>query len=298
MLHPYLQTLSEAAQSSAEPPLRSLEPAAARARVAALKRGVADPDPRIRVRDTEIAGIRVREYVPMVDRIAGTAIYAHSGGWVLGDLDGPDAMLRRMSLLTGLRYLSVDYRLAPEHPHPAALDDVETVLEHAGDGPLVLHGDSAGGNLAAVVAARHADSVALQVLVYPVTDCDLSRPSHSEVQPPGFLAEGDMQWFWDLYIPDPDERGGPDASPLRHVSAHLPPAVIVTAQYDPLRDEGLAYAQALREAGVECEHIHADDCTHGFIQMVGALPPADDTVAAVAAHVRQRVTGSARPEPI
>ncbi|WP_207021540.1 alpha/beta hydrolase [Phycicoccus sp. DTK01] len=234
--------------------------------------------------DLVIAGVDVREYTPVDRETDLVVVYAHSGGWVLGSLETADALVRRLSSLSGAKYVSVGYRLAPEHPHPAALDDLEAVLL-ATPGPVVLHGDSAGGNLCAVLAQRHPGRVRGQILVYPVTDWDPSRPSHREASPHGFLDAADMSWFWELYAPDPAVRTGPGCAPLRHIGPNPVPALVVTAGVDPLRDEGVAYASALRDAGGDVVHHHLEDCAHGFLSMLGRLDRADDTTALIASWV-------------
>ena len=212
-------------------------------------------------------------------------VYYHGGGWVLGTVDQFDALGRRLAARTGCAVVLVDYRLAPEHRYPAAVEDAWTALEWtaahleeiAGDSvPLIVAGDSAGGCLAAVVAQRAREvgpEIALQVLVYPVTDCDLDRGSYLEPENQLIVGRDTMTWFWDLYAPDPAVRSRPDASPLRAASlAGLPPAVVLTAQYDPLRDEGEAYAERLAQEGVRVEHRHFDDQMHTFFMLGDALP--------------------------
>jgi acetyl esterase len=294
MLHPVLRSISTAAREASLPPLRTLAPAAARVRIAALRRAAPGVLASVVVEDLIIDGVRVRSYRPAAVEPPATVVYLHSGGWVLGGLDAPDPMLRRMTAETGLRYLSVDYRLAPEHPFPGALEDVATVLQHltAQAVPFVLHGDSAGANLAAVAAASYRDDARLLMLllVYPVTDCDLTRPSYRQAVPEGFLEVKDMEWFWSLYAGDRD-RSDPALSPLRGDLAGLPPTLVVTAEYDPLRDEGIEYARKAAAAGVAVTHWHIDDCAHGFIQMTGMLDRADQTIDRMAAVVRRVVGG-------
>ncbi len=173
--------------------------------------------------------------------------------------------------------VSVDYRLAPEHRFPAAVDDAvaatrwaaEHMTELSGNGRLAVGGESAGGNLAAVVALRARDEggpdIHFQLLAYPVTDCDLTRASYLE-NGEGYLLERDtMRWFWDHYCPDPEHRRHPDASPLAAEDlSNLPPALVLTAEFDPLRDEGEAYASALQAAGGQAEAVRFDGLVHDF----------------------------------
>ena len=212
-------------------------------------------------------------------------VYYHGGGWVLGALDQFDALARRLAERTGCAVVLVDYRLAPEHRYPTAVEDALTALhwtaanleEIAGSAvPLIVAGDSAGGCLAAVVAQRSREAgpeIALQVLVYPVTDCDLDRASYLEPENQLLVSRDTMAWFWDHYAPDPSVRTSPDASPLRaRTLAGLPPAVVLTAEYDVLRDEGEAYAQRLAQDGVRVEHERFDGQMHGFFMLGDILP--------------------------
>jgi acetyl esterase len=201
--------------------------------------------------------------------------------------------------------VSVDYRLAPEHVFPAAADDAYDALVWAAsaDGlaagrPVVVAGDSAGGNLAAVSALRARDcggpATVLQVLVYPVVDCDLDRRSYREHDGDELIVNRrDMIWFWDHYLPDPAERVNPYASPLRASSlTGLPPAYVVTAEHDPLRDEGFAYADRLRAARVPVEHRHYGSQIHGFFMFTGVLDDADKAAADVGSAIRSAVEGN------
>ena len=239
-----------------------------------------------RLIDGEGPRIRLRVYRP--HGLTGTApaiVYYHGGGWVVGDLDTHDASCRVLAVASNTVVVSVDYRLAPEDPHPAGLHDCIAAYQWvAGNGDelsvdgnaVAVMGDSAGGNLAAVVAlmAREldcADPVA-QGLVYPATD--LANESHSvELFAEGFfLTRESMHWFRDQYLPDPAMRPEPTVSPLLadDLSAAAP-ALVWTAGFDPLRDEGLAYAERLAKAGVPTSYHCYDDLVHGFFGM-GSLP--------------------------
>jgi acetyl esterase len=226
-----------------------------------------------------------------------TVLWMHGGGWVIRDLDSHDPMCRLLARESGCEVIAVDYRRAPEHPFPAALEDSWDALgwaaaQRAGR-PLVIGGDSAGGNIATVCAVRARDRggppLALQVLVYPVTDCDFTRPSYEEHghPPNAFLTIDEMRWFWGHYIPDPAARTDPEASPLRAADlSQLPPAVVLTAGIDPLRDEGIAYAEALRAAGVLVFRHHYDDMFHGFFTLVDLLERSNEAVAQVGGEIR------------
>lgn len=215
-------------------------------------------------------------------------LFYHGGGWVIGDLDTHDATARALALASGAAVLSVDYRLAPETPFPGPLDDchdaVLWAVENAADlgidpARLAVAGDSAGGNLAAAVALRLRDeggpALAHQLLIYPVTDADFTRVSYAENGGGNyFLSTQMMQWFWNHYVGD---CGNPHplAAVLRaHDLSGLPPATVIVAEYDPLRDEGLAYADALAAAGTPVECMTAPGMIHGFFSMFEAVPDA------------------------
>jgi acetyl esterase len=243
-------------------------------------------------------GIPVRVYRPATDsetsdEPAPGVLYFHGGGWVLCDLDSHDGMCRRVANELGAVVVSVDYRLAPEHKFPAAIDDAYAALvwlaDHAdalGIDParLVVAGDSAGGNLAAVVAQMSRDrggpALAFQLLVYPVIDSSADRndrPSRSENAVGYFLTLAQMEWYRDQYLPDDDAGEDPLVSP--HLAASLsdlPPACVVTAEMDLLRDEGEYYGHALEAAGVAVTVYRAPGMFHGFFNMDAALEGAKD----------------------
>jgi acetyl esterase len=222
--------------------------------------------------------IPVRVLVPL-QGARGVIVYYHGGGWVIGTIDEFDTLARKLAERTSCAVVLVDYRLAPEHRYPAAVDDSYAALEWAAgrlvaitgkaDVPLIVAGDSAGGNLAAAMALRARDrngpAIALQVLVYPVTDTDFDRPSYAEADNQLILTREAMVWCWDHYAPDASRRGEPDASPLRAADlAGLPPAVVLTAEHDVLRDEGEAYVDRLKEAGVPVDFKRHAGQMHGF----------------------------------
>lgn len=216
-----------------------------------------------------------------VDRPRGVIVYLHGGGWVIGSLDQCDHLGRLLATRTGCTVVLVDYRLAPEHPHPAAVEDAWAAVRWAADrfagGPLIVAGDSAGGNLAAVVAQRAGErggpEIAAQVLVYPVTDHDVDNATYTDPENQLLLSRASMMWFWNHYAPDHVDRSSPSASPLRAESlAGLASAIVLTAEHDPLRQEGEEYARRLRNAGVPVEHRRFEGQMHGFFTMVGVLP--------------------------
>lgn len=242
---------------------------------------------------TADASVPVRRYRPSGRTPApGRIVYVHGGGWVLGGLNESDHLCRHLAHLSGLEVVSVDYRLAPEHPFPAALDDVDSVLAHesadAPPGGIVLVGDSAGGNLVAAVARRARDrgasGVRLQVLVYPAVDPTMATPSYRRHGDDSYLVSAlDMRWFWEQYVPDPALRRSPDAGPIQAESLRdLPPALVLVAEYDVLRDEALAYADRLADDGVDVTVDHYDTMIHGFFPMVDRLAAARRAVESVA----------------
>ena len=306
-LHPQVQAFIDEADPS-RPKLYELEPVAARAQAAGAA-ALIGPGPAVAsVRDVGIpAGdvtIPARVYGPAGSQ--GTIVWFHGGGWVIGGLDTHDAMCRTLANAAHCTVVSVAYRLAPEHPFPAPLDDAWAALLWASaeypSAPLVVGGDSAGGNLAAVCALRSRDrggpALALQVLVYPVTDHDLATASYIERGGEDtMLSRRSMKWFWDQYVPDPADRANPEASPLRAPDlSGLPAAVVVTAEYDPLRDEGRAYAQRLRDAGVTVTADHYQDMAHPFFAFVNVFERSNEAVERVAERIRAAVT-SAAPAP-
>ncbi len=304
-IHPQAQQLLDGKAASGAPPTWESTPEEVRAGVA-LNRDLIGPGPHVAsVRDIVIpgqaGGIPARVYSP-APGAPGVVVYYHGGGWVIGSIDDWDASCRALAVASGCDLVSVDYRLAPEHVVPAAVDDAYDALVWAAsslaDGrPLVVAGDSAGGNLAAVTALRARDSsgpaLAMQLLVYPVTDHDLDRKSYHEYDGTEFiLNRRDMAWFWDLYAPDPAARANPYASPLRATDlAGLPPAYVITAEHDPLRDEGFAYADRLRAARVPVEHRHYASEIHAFFTFVNVLDDADKAVSEAGAAISAAMKG-------
>lgn len=233
----------------------------------------------------------------------GVIIYYHGGGWVIGHIDEYETLGRKLAQRCGCTVVLPNYRLAPEHRFPTAVDDAYAALEWtqrnverlAGRAvPLIVAGDSAGGNLAAVVARRARDrqgpAIALQVLIYPVTDADMRVPSYIHPENQLLLSREGMVYFWDHYLPQLTERSHPDAAPLREKNlAGLPPAVVFTAEYDPLRDEGEAYAARLLQAGVPVQFCRFLGQMHGFFTLVNLLPASDQAIDQVARAIDARL---------
>ncbi|GAA4491324.1 alpha/beta hydrolase [Rhodococcus olei] len=226
----------------------------------------------------------------------GVILYCHGGGWVVGALDDFDTVARTLAIRTGMTTVMVDYRLAPEHRYPTAVNDAWAALQwvHARrgelarpDAPVVVAGDSSGGNLSAVLALRARDEggprVDLQVLVYPVVDWDVDRDSYLNPENQLRLTRKAMVWFWDHYAPDMVDRSAWSASPLRADNLEgLAPAIVLTAEHDVLRDEGEEFARRLSEAGVPVDHRRFEGQMHGFFTMVGLLPGSEAGLAFVA----------------
>lgn len=209
-------------------------------------------------------------------------VFAHGGGFVFCDLDSHDEFCRAMANGVGAIVVSVDYRLAPESPWPAAVDDVYAVTDwvarqadELGGDPsrLLVAGDSAGGNLATVTALlardRGGPAVAGQLLVYPVIAADFDTASYRDCGAGYYNTAAAMAWYWDQYVPDPADRRHPTASPLRAELSGLPPAVVISAGYDPLCSEDESYAKALAASRVTTIHRHYDGAIHGFVTMAG-----------------------------
>jgi acetyl esterase len=247
----------------------------------------------VRIQDGEIV-VPARIYVPQ-GVVDGVLVYCHGGGWVTGALDDYDVLCRALADESGAMVVSVDYRLAPEQPFPAALDDALaairwTALNLGKERPLVVLGDSAGGNLVAAAACQLRGSevrIGLQVLVCPVLDHDFGTGSYHEFAEGFVLTRSDMEWYWDQYVPDRAMRDDPLASPLRAADlTGLPPALFVLAGCDPLRDEGLHYAGRLDEAGVPVQVATFGDVVHGFFPLATRLERANDAVRLIGAAVR------------
>lgn len=285
--------LAQNAEAGA-PPMSSLSPADARAAYLAMQAPALELT-LAKVEDRTIDGpegpIGIRIYTPEGPGPFPLHVHYHGGGWVIGDLDTHDRDCRTLAREAGCIVVAVDYRLAPGHPFPAAPEDCYAATCWAADhaeslgarsGAITVGGDSAGGNLAAVVClmakARGGPHIALQLLIYPVTDHDFTLPSYTENGEGYLLTLETMQWFWDLYCPL-EQRDDWRACPSKAASLEgLPEAVIMTAQYDPLRDEGHAYGDALKAAGVPVTVKCFDGMIHSFFSLAHLIPAAQDAV--------------------
>jgi acetyl esterase len=241
--------------------------------------------------------IRVRVYRPLSTELLPAVVYFHGGGWVVGTIESHDPVCRALANRTPCVVVAVDYRLAPEWPFPAALDDAWAATQWVADEALklgadasriVVAGDSAGGNLAAAVALRARDSglsLALQALVYPVTDFDFESESYARYDSGLNLTRAKMQWYWAQYLAGADGLH-PDASPLRAPDlAGVAPALVQVAELDPLLSEGEAYAARLAEAGVPVILTRYDGMIHGFIRMPALVAEADFSLGEIASAV-------------
>jgi acetyl esterase len=318
MLDPQARALIDLMIERQVPPTHTLSPDDAR-RVYLERRGFTQPEPPVvgAVRDLELPGpdgmLPVRLYEPP----RGTwphpvLVYFHGGGWVIGDRDTHDVVCRQLCRSSSCAVLSVDYRLGPEHRFPAAVDDchaaVRWVREHGAAHGLdatrvALGGDSAGGNLAAVtaIAMRNAGEAPalLQLLIYPATDMRAVAPSHTANGQGYVLTSDSIAYFRGHYITDPASWADWRASPLLAPDlSHLPPALVLTAGFDPLRDEGRAYADALSAAGVPTQYVCFERQIHGFITMGRVIDEANTALALCSAVLHRALftpAGAAGP---
>lgn len=307
MLHPQAQALLRLMEEKGVPPTHTLAPDQARAYYRD-RRTFTQPDaPETIVRDLEARGpagpIPLRSYRPAAaspDAVLPVLVYYHGGGWVIGDLDTHDVLCRQLSNLAGCAVVAVDYRLAPEHRFPAAVDDALAATRwvranaaalKVDPGRIAVGGDSAGGNLAAVVAlaARDAGDLPLvyQLLIYPATDQRRGAPSHTTNGQGYLLTRESMDYYHDHYLPDAAQDLDWRASPLLHTDhSGLPPALVLTAGYDPLRDEGMQYADKLSAAGSNATLVCFEREVHGFILMGRVLSEADAAVRLCATQLK------------
>jgi acetyl esterase len=310
MLHPHAKALLDLMIERGVPPTHTLSPADARS-FYRERRTVTQPEPPpiAEVRDLSAAGphgavaLRLYHSQPAAQRksVPPVLVYFHGGGWVIGDLDTHDTLCRELAIASGCAVVAVDYRMGPEHRFPVAVDDciaaTRWVRDHAVElgvdaTRMAVGGDSAGGNLATVVAIALRDAgdlpLRFQLLIYPATDQRRGWPSHTS-NGQGYLLTADtMSYFHDHYIADPAMDLDWRASPLLHPDlSKLPPALVLTAGYDPLRDEALQYSHRLTQAGNSCTHILFERQIHGFITMGRVIDEANAAVRLCAAELRR-----------
>jgi len=307
-LDPQVRAVIDMVVKSGRPAYHTLSPKEAR-QLFRETRPAATPAPpaigRVQdlVADTDAGAVPVRIYRPssVPDATAlPVFVFYHGGGWVIGDLETHDVQCRQVTAEAGISVVAIDYRLAPEHKFPAAVDDAwaatRWVVANAaklGVDPsrLAVGGDSAGGNLAAVVALMARDHgapvIKLQVLVYPVTDVAAESRSYSDFADGYMLTRDSMRWFVAHYLKTGDDASDWRVSPLRAASHRgVAPALVVTAGFDPLRDEGAAYAERLREAGVTVDYVCYGGMVHGFMPMGRLIETGNRGLAHVAASLR------------
>jgi len=287
-LDPQARAVLDMLESLGTPPMGTVT--AVESRAAAAARPLPPGAPVARVVNRTIPGpagdIPLRIYTPTETTASlPVLVWYHGGGWVLGTLEGVDHVCRELANTANAIIVSVDYRLAPEHRFPAGPDDCEAayvwVLENAasfGGDPrrVAVGGDSAGGNLAAVVSLRAKEHnlplPVFQLLIYPVTDHDFDRPSYVENADGYLLTRLAMRWFWNQYVNSAADMDHPHAAPVRAADLRgLPPALVITAEFDPLRDEGEAFGELLRQAGVPVTVTRYEGMIHGFYGMFPAI---------------------------
>ncbi len=306
-IDPDTQAVLDMIRLAGRPPFETLTPDEARQAYAASRR-LLQPQPEdvAESRDTTVPGplgpIGIRLYRPAgttASDVLPALVWYHGGGWLLGDLDSHDVPCRRFANAARCRVIAVDYRMAPEHVFPAAVDDCVAVTKYVFDnaaslgvdpGKVAVGGDSAGGNLAAVMALMSRDGtlppVAFQLLIYPATDMTMTTVSSTTIGPGVPLTSATMKWFIDYYAKghETDWR----ASPIRAASvAGTAPALVLTCTHDPLRDEGIEYAKRLEREGVRVVHLHYSDQIHGFMSMGRLIRAADQAIDMMARVLKQ-----------
>ncbi len=309
-LDPQMKAILDTIAAAGGKPFNALTPAEARAAIKLMAQvfgGAAEQ--MAKVDDRRIPGpageIPVRIYTPEGAAAKGVLVYFHGGGWVIGDIGTHDDVCRSLAKGAGCVVVSVDYRLAPEHKFPAGPEDcyaaVKWVAQNAtalgvDANRIAVGGDSAGGNLAAVIAQMARDrggpKIAFQLLIYPATDWSKESASQREFTQDGYiLSRGDMVWFYDHYMTSAADKTNPYFSPACAKSlAGLPPAFVLTAAIDPLRDEGEAYAEALRKAGVAVTAKRYPGVCHGFIMMGAKLDTGKQALADCCAELKKSIS--------
>ena len=304
-IDPQAQAAEDAWDALGIPPLETLPPAEARARFEALP--ALEGPPVGRVEDRMAPGpdgdVPVRVYWPEGEGPRPAFMYFHGGGWVVGSVANQDGTVRHLVRESGCVGVSVEYRMAPEHRFPTAAEDCYTATKWAADnaaalgirpGKLAVLGVSSGGNLAAAVALMARDratpQLAQQTLIVPVLARDFNTASYLEKADGPGLTRRRMQWYWDLYLRDESDAANPYAAPAAAESlAGLPPAIVLTAEYDVLRDEGRSYAERLQAAGIPATHLDYAGMTHLFFNRWNAIDRAREAIAFVGGELAQRL---------
>ena len=303
-LDPAVKGLLDQMNDPNAPPLNALTPEQARAGFAGLAALQGPPEPVAAVEDRAVPGpggpIPVRVYKHATAPNQPALVYFHGGGWVIMDIETHDSLCRALANAARCTVVSVDYRLAPEHKYPAAADDcyaaTQWVAENAASlgvdaARLAIAGDSAGGNLAAVVAQMARDkggpAIVFQVLHCPVTNYDYDTASYRDNADGYMLTRDAMVWFWDHYLPTPADGRHPYASPMQGDAAGLPPALVQTGEFDPLRDEGAAHAAKLGDAGVPVTYHRYQGLIHDSFLFFGVVPGGRANIDEAADHLRR-----------
>ena len=288
-LHPQAQAVADFYAAMRTTPFEELSPTDARALYNAVQ--VPSTEAVHEIRDVQAGTILCRLYRPSADTNLGLLVFFHGGGWVIGDLNSHDGVCRSLANKSGHAVLSVDYRLAPEHIFPAAFDDCVAAVKWASENAqalgidnsrMAVGGDSAGGNLAAAVALAEIVPLKFQMLIYPAVDMSMESPSINENANAPILTKSVMAWFVDHYMGSEGDRGSIAASPMRASDEQLkrmPPAIVITAQFDPLRDEGEAYGKRLVENGVSATITRYNGAFHEFFNMITILDDAQSAHA-------------------
>lgn len=303
-LDPQAKFILEQMAAANAPPLHTLTPEEVR-QSSNIRMLAGEPEHVEKVETITIpgpdGGIPIRIYTPEGKGPFPVFIYFHGGGWVIGDLDTADVPCRSIANQARSVVVSVDYRLAPEYKFPAAINDAYAAVKWVSEQATTLGidadriavgGDSAGGNLAAVVALMGRDkggpALRKQLLIYPVTHYDFNTKSYQENGEGYFLTKQSMVWFWNHYLRSEKDGKHPYASPLlAQELSGLPPALIITAEYDPLRDEGEAYAKRLEEAGIPVKLSRYNGMIHGFFWMAGVLEQGNKAIEEVAQELKE-----------
>ena len=288
-LHPQAQAVADFYAAMRTTPFEELSPTDARALYNAGQ--VPSTEAVHEIRDVQAGTILCRLYRPSADTNLGLLVFFHGGGWVIGDLNSHDGVCRSLANKSGHAVLSVDYRLAPEHIFPAAFDDCVAAVKWASENAqalgidnsrMAVGGESAGGNLAAAVALAEIVPLKFQMLIYPAVDMSMESPSINENANAPILTKSVMAWFVDHYMGSEGDRGSIAASPMLASDEQLkrmPPAIVITAQFDPLRDEGEAYGKRLVENGVSATITRYNGAFHEFFKMITILDDAQSAHA-------------------
>jgi len=303
-LDPQCKAFLDRLASSGAPPIEQLPLAEARAVRSEMIEASGPEEPVAEVQNRSMPGpggpIAVRVYRPVKNQTLPALIFFHGGGFVICNLDTHDRQCRRLANASGCTVISVDYRLAPEHKYPAAVDDAYAatryVAEHAAEfgvdpNRIAVGGDSAGGNLAAVVSLLSRDRggprLKFQLLIYPVVDCYDQSPSMQQYAEGHFLTRAGMDWFTESYLPSREAGFEPSASPMNATDFRgLPPAMVITAECDPLRDQGEAYARKLQSAGIPVELKRYEGMIHPFFSLAGVIDTGKTAIADAGSALR------------